>query len=119
MNSLFVIEPYRTHGMWAFDDEERGLLREPFIGDVNLIIDHLLGSPGPDRCRLLLSAQAFPGAQAMSGRDLDCGGRWYYDPLTNHEGWLCPALLKYFDVAPDTLYVKAETICPSSADLAS
>ena len=24
------------------------------------------------------------------------------------EGWLCPALFKYFPVAPDTLYVKAE-----------
>jgi len=24
------------------------------------------------------------------------------------EGWLCPALFRYFDTAPESLYVKAE-----------
>jgi hypothetical protein len=26
------------------------------------------------------------------------------------EGWLCPAMFRYFDVAPAELYVKAEEI---------
>ena len=26
----------------------------------------------------------------------------------NAEGWLCPALFKYFDEAPDTIYVRFE-----------
>jgi hypothetical protein len=28
------------------------------------------------------------------------------------EGWLCPALFKYFDAAPKTLYAKAEPLAP-------
>ena len=29
-------------------------------------------------------------------------------PDFNMEGWLCPALFKYFDKAPSEIYVKAE-----------
>jgi hypothetical protein len=33
------------------------------------------------------------------------------------EGWLCPALLKYFDHAPKELYAKAESLPESPGAL--
>jgi hypothetical protein len=36
------------------------------------------------------------------------GGNWYYSRELCIEGWLCPALFKYFDVAPQTIYAKFE-----------
>src|SRR5216684_394509 len=38
------------------------------------------------------------------------GGNWYFSPEYEMEGWLCPALFKYFDKAPKEIYVKAEPI---------
>ena len=40
-NSLMVIFPYKTAGIWAFDDESVGLVREPFVDRVNFFIDTL------------------------------------------------------------------------------
>lgn len=34
----------------------------------------------------------------------DMGGNWYQWGATKLEGWLCPALFKYFDQAPKTIY---------------
>jgi hypothetical protein len=36
------------------------------------------------------------------------GGNWYFCEQLGFEGWLCPALFKYFDKAPPELYGKAE-----------
>jgi hypothetical protein len=36
------------------------------------------------------------------------GGNWYYSEEYEAEGWLCPALLKYFADAPEEIYVRAE-----------
>ena len=35
-------------------------------------------------------------------------GNWYYSPELDMEGWLCPALLKYFDEAPRELFVQVK-----------
>jgi hypothetical protein len=46
------------------------------------------------------------------------GGNWYTSDDPPMEGWLCPALFRYFDRAPSELYVKAEAKqkpCPASA----
>ena len=39
----------------------------------------------------------------------DCGGNWYREKTTGMEGWLCPALLRYFEIAPKRLYLAALT----------
>ena len=36
------------------------------------------------------------------------GGNWYYSPDLEKEGWLCPALFKYFDEAPEKIYARFE-----------
>jgi hypothetical protein len=40
------------------------------------------------------------------------GGAWYRcrDPLPDMEGWLCPALFKYFEKTPKEIYAKAEAL---------
>jgi hypothetical protein len=37
-------------------------------------------------------------------------GTWDRHEPSAREGWLCPALFKYFDEAPDKLYARAEPI---------
>ena len=59
--------------------------------------------------RLLFSAAPFPGYQLelTRGRE-EYGGHWYRVKDSPAEGWLCPALLKYFENAPERLYARAE-----------
>lgn len=37
-------------------------------------------------------------------------GNTYYCEALDMEGWLCPALFKYFEEAPKNLYAKAAAI---------
>ena len=77
------------------------------------MIDTLIAEvPGiTDRFRLLFSAGPFPGSQGELIRDREeDGGHWYSMAELQMEGWLCPALFKYFDEAPAKLYFKVEAI---------
>ena len=117
-NALLIIEPYRSGGTWVFDDPGRGLTREPFVSGVPEMIDRLVSDvPEAERgFRLLFSSSPFPGFQAGFTRDCtEYGGTWYRLSDPPMEGWLCPALFKYFDIAPEKLYAKAEPIKRSSA----
>ena len=61
------------------------------------------------RFSLLFSAQPFPNYQfQFDWRREEYGGNWYYLATLDMEGWLCPALFKYFDVAPQKLYVQCK-----------
>ncbi|MCL4855278.1 MAG: hypothetical protein KJZ78_28280, partial [Bryobacteraceae bacterium] len=37
-------------------------------------------------------------------------GNWYKADQPPMEGWLCPALFRYFEEAPPELYVQAEAL---------
>lgn len=111
MNSIGIIAPYRYEGMWVFDDPGVGLVREPFVAGADLIIDRLVGSiPNAARgFRLIFSASPFPGHMIrLEWRREEFGGNWYFCPHFGMEGWLCPALFKYFANAPRELYARAE-----------
>ena len=59
--------------------------------------------------RAIFSASPFPGADLkLQWRREESGGNWYYSEQFKTEGWLCPALLKYFRTAPPEIYVKVE-----------
>jgi hypothetical protein len=111
MNSIFIIAPYRFVGMWVFDDPRVGLHREPFVSGADVMIDQLVAAI-PDAAngfRLLFSARPFPGHTVkLEWRREEFGGHWYYSPQFDREGWLCPALFKYFPEAPGDIFVKAE-----------
>jgi hypothetical protein len=59
--------------------------------------------------RLLFSAAPFPGFTAqLEWQSADLGGNWYFSHDLDIEGWLCPALLKNFEVPPTTIIAKFE-----------
>ena len=98
-----VIYPYRYEGMWVFDDEKVGLAREPFVSGADEIIDKLTAHlPDADKgFRLIFSAKPFPDfSTEFEWRREEYEGNWYYSPALDMEGWLCPALFKYFDNTP-------------------
>ncbi len=119
-NSLLVIQPYRSAGTWVFDDPRVGLKAEPFVSGIPELIDKLVADaeiPDADKgFRLTFSSQPFPGHQAVVvWRRSEGAGNWYYSPKYDMEGWLCPALFKYFKRAPKEIYVKAEALGPVPA----
>jgi len=104
-----VIHPYRHEGMWVFDDPGAGLVKEPFVAGADEVIDRMVESiPGAeDGFNLIFSATPFPGHDLqLERRSGESGGYWYYSRELDMEGWLCPALFKYFEAAPETLYAQ-------------
>lgn len=113
MNSLFVISPYRHLGMWVFDDQRVGLVQEPFVGGADTIIDLATADiPNADKgFRMVFSAEAFPGYSLhLIWRRAEMSGNVYYSAQHDMEGWLCPALLKYFETPPAELFAKVEAL---------
>ena len=111
MNTLIAIYPYKHRGLWVFDDEKAGLVQEPFVSGADQIIDAMTKNiPGAEEgFRLMFSAGPFPGQTAeFDWCREELGGNWYYNPELDMEGWLCPALFKYFEEAPKKLYAKIE-----------
>jgi hypothetical protein len=111
MNSMNLIVPYRHEGMWVFDDARVGLDKEPFVSGADTMIDVLVAEiPNAHKgFRLLFSATPFPGYKVkLEWLREENGGNWYFSPDFQMEGWLCPALFKYFETAPKEIYVKAE-----------
>lgn len=111
MNSIMAIHPYKDEGTWVFDDERAGLVKEPFVAGADLVIDRMVENLA-DAARgftMLFSAAPFPGHQIELRRlRAEFGGNWYACPDYGIEGWLCPALFKYFDAAPGKLYALAK-----------
>jgi hypothetical protein len=111
MNSILVIHPYKYEGVWVFDDPQVGLVQEPFVAGSDVILDRMVeGIPNAaDGVTVLFSARPFPGAQFhFEWRREESGGNWYYSPEFNLEGWLCPALFKYFEQAPERIYAQVK-----------
>jgi hypothetical protein len=111
-NALMMIVPYRHGGTWVFDDSAAGLIKEPFVAGVPEMIDVLVRDipSATNGFRLLFSAQPFPGYQKkLTWLRGDMGGNYYEMDEPPMEGWICPAMFRYFDTAPPELYVKAET----------
>ena len=115
-NFLSVIFPYKYEGTWVFDDAEKELIKEPFVLGADHMLDWLASDiPGAnDGFKLLFSHAPFPGYQAKAEwLRVDMDGNWYRMEEPPIEGWLCPALLKYFETPPKEIYAKAE---PKSAE---
>jgi hypothetical protein len=108
-NSILAIAPYLWTGLWVFDDPAVGLTKEPFVAGMPEIIDAAVKDiPNAEHGFVLLfSAGPFPGAAVeLQWVREDGGGNWYREVKSGREGWLCPALFKYFDNAPPKLYAQ-------------
>lgn len=112
-NQIGIISPYWLHDTWVFDDPATGLVQEPFVAGVPVMIDDLVADIPDARSgfRLLFSALPFPGYQRkLEWVREEMGGNWYRSEEPPMEGWLCPALFRYFESAPAELYVRAEAM---------
>jgi hypothetical protein len=105
-----VIYPYRNEFTWVFDDDTVDLVSEPFVCGVPQMIDILVKDifKAEFGFKLIFSKIAFPEYQAeLKWLREESGGHWYRWQEHNLEGWLCPALFKYFLEAPATIYCQA------------
>ena len=112
MNAINVIAPYKYLDMWVFDDPRVGLVQEPFVAGADKMIDHIVARiPNAEQgFNLIFSASPFPGHQLrLEWRRPDCTGNWYFSPELEMEGWLCPALLKYFAEPPKEIYLQVKS----------
>jgi hypothetical protein len=108
-NALLVIEPYQWHGLWVFDDPRVGLDKEPFVSGMPEIIEQATRDipNAAEGFVLIFSPQPFPGATVeLDWVREESGGNWYRWTATGMEGWLCPALFRYFETAPRKLYAQ-------------
>lgn len=112
MNSIHCIHPYMSGNTLVFDDAAAGLVREPLIGKTDLILMQAarLAGADPNHFTLFFADGPFPGRQAVAIW-LEKGeanyGDWYRVTLPDIgtvDGWLCPALLKYFPQAPPSIH---------------
>lgn len=111
MNSILALHPYKFHGEWVFDDPLTGLVREAFISGIDIMMDRLTEDIPAAHCgfTLLFAATPFPGYQVrLEWLRSEHGGNWYRCQSFEMDGWLCPALFKYFDNAPAEIYVQAK-----------
>jgi hypothetical protein len=128
-NALMAIEPYWYKGTWVFDDVSMGLEKEPIEGRIegemaeimelvgvtgtglSKMIDYLVKDIPDARSgfMLLFSSQPFAGYQVELTRVEEEYGGWYYKARNYRaQPWLPPTLLRYFDTAPESLYVRTE-----------
>ena len=112
MNAINVIAPYKHQGLWVFDDAAVGLNKEPFVAGADSMIDRVVAEI-PNAAKgfvLVFSATPFPNHQyQLDWRRNESGGDVYFAPQLEMEGWLCPALLKYFSEAPRQLYIQVKS----------
>ena len=97
--------------MWVFDDARVGLVKEPFVAGADVLLSRMTAAI-PDAAEgvtALFSGQPFPGYQyELVRRCEEYGGHWYFSEEFELEGWLCPALFHYFEIAPERLYVQVK-----------
>lgn len=114
MNSIRVIAPYKYNSAWVFDDPNVRLEREPFVAGMDHMLTKLTKDiPKAEKGFLLyFSDTYFPDAKyTLDWWMEEEGGNWYHCPQLHMDGWLCPALFRYFDQAPKRIFVRVREKC--------
>ena len=114
MNTIIGINAYRIDADgWAFDDESVGLKRELFVAGADKIISKMVDNflTPTNHIIILFSASDFPGRKVvLKWLREDVGGNWYAWDEQDMQGWLCPALFKYFKIAPRNIFVDIKEV---------
>jgi hypothetical protein len=111
MNQINVIRPYLYEGIWVFDDPSKELNKEALVGGmpeiIELACDKLNIRNPKDGFVAVFSKDPFPGAVVkLKWVEKAMGGNVYEWEGYDMEGWLCPALLKYFDEPPKAIHIQ-------------
>ena len=111
MNNLYIIEIYKYMQYWAFDYPELNIYKEGLVEGIDTIIDIAVKDfKDPNNGFIcMFSKNPFPNYQIklelkIRGNNVD--GNTYHCPELNIDGWLCPCLYNFFDIEPDTIYLK-------------
>lgn len=116
---VLTLYPYLRNGVcWVFDDSRTGLKEEAFVCGMSEMISRVVEAKGiPDAPRgfaLTFAAEPFPGhdVELHWVRPEYDGGNWYTGTVVGErmEGWLCPALLLYFEAPPRQLFVRCDPL---------
>jgi hypothetical protein len=114
-NAINVIKPYLWNNVWVFDDPARGLDKEALISGMPEIIERVCAQKGIQDPHngfvIIFSGTSFPGHDVILEHlraDESGSGNWYRLQGTHMEGWLCPALLKYFEKPPSKIYIQVK-----------
>jgi hypothetical protein len=123
MNAINVIKPYKWEGMWVFDDDRVGLVKEPFVAGIPEMIESILTIKkidGENGFLLLFSDGLFKGAElTIEWVRFEYNGDIYriaevfgmkVVSIQNMEGWLCPALRLYYPEAPAKIYLQVKSV---------
>jgi hypothetical protein len=120
---VMTLYPYWTGRCWVFDDPATNLAREAFVMGISEMISRVVaikGIPRPEAgFALSFAAEPFAGHDVVvdwqrpgDHADEENAGNWYAGDVAGAwmEGWLCPALFKYFDEAPQRIFVGCEPL---------
>jgi len=124
--------PYKEHNSkcWVFDDPTNELKAEAFVCGMSEMIQKIIDTKAlPDADRgftMTFGIEPFEGSdvilywikeenltfKAKDGQEHGLIGNWYGGKVAGKimVGWLCPALLKYFEKPPEMLYVGASVL---------
>jgi len=108
-NEIHAIMPYKWQGLWVFDDQATGLVKEAFVSGVDTILDVVTAQieDAEKGFICLFSDRPFPNATVeltWLRADETGRGNWYFCEQLKTEGWFCPALLRYFPEPPKKIY---------------
>lgn len=97
---------------WVFNDKSRGLVDEPFVQGIDTILTRHCRELGITRhvnnrgLLVTFSGASIPNEHTVLERgEPESGGCWYHDTRFGMDGWLCPALFRYFKKAPEQIHV--------------
>jgi hypothetical protein len=104
-NIANVLHPYRTkYGIWQFDDEELGIVGEPFVGAINTMID--MYANGREQITVYISSSPiYEQTLSLTRVEGEQTGIYQLDG-TEIVGWLCPCLLNFFPDYIKHIYAK-------------
>jgi hypothetical protein len=116
---VLTLYPYLLDGTcWVFDDERTGLKEEAFVLGMTEMISRAVDGKGVhDAAKgfaLSFSDEPFDGHDVELHwlRSDGCAGNWYEGTVVGQrmEGWLCPALLLYFEQAPRRIFIRCDSL---------
>ena len=116
---VLTLYPYLLNdSCWVFDDIRTGLKEEAFVLGMTEMISRVVDAKGiPDATKgftMTFADEPFGGydAELQWLRADDCSGNWYAGTIAGQrmEGWLCPALLLYFEQAPRRIFVRCDPL---------
>ena len=76
-NSLMHLSLYKKNSTWAFDDDKKAIIAEPFVLGMSEIITHHV--PNKDNCEVIFSKEKFPNCKILTLLNEDSNGGWYID----------------------------------------